>query len=63
MQYWIVEKKNRHALHGIFESAASAARHLKETIPVYVARGYFMDKSLTPDCFEIIPAPARNKKG
>lgn len=62
MTYHLVEKKNPHALHGVFDSYDRAMRHLKETIPVYVARGYFMDKSLTPDCFEIIPAPVRRTK-
>jgi len=50
----LVEKRNHLAVHGLFDSMASATRHLAETIPVYVARGYFMDKSLKPDDFEII---------
>ena len=54
MTWYLIEKKNPLAVHGIFSSEAGARRHLRETIPVYVARGYFMDKTLTPDCFTIV---------
>lgn len=60
--YHLVEKNNHHALHGIFHSKESAIRHLKEVIPQYLAKSYFMDKSLTADSFEIISAPIRSKK-
>ena len=53
MQYGLYEKKNPNALHGIFDSLERAEKHLKETIPLYVARGYFMGKTLTADSFEI----------
>lgn len=53
---WLVEKANHLALHAIFDSQQSAERHLREVIPDYCARGLFMDKTLTPDSFEIIPA-------
>jgi hypothetical protein len=49
----IVEKLNPNAVHGIFDSLARAERHLAEIIPVYVERGYFSDKSLRADSFEI----------
>lgn len=52
--YALVERDNPLALHGIFDTLASAERHLAETIPVYVARGYFMDKTLTQDSFMIV---------
>lgn len=54
MVYRIIEKSDRHAVHGVFDSLERAQRHLRETIPLYVARGYFTDKSLTPDSFEIV---------
>lgn len=54
MQYGLVEKKNRLHLHGIFESKERAEKHLKETIPLYVARGYFMDKSLKANSFKVV---------
>ena len=60
MTYHLIEKQNPLALHGIFDSLERAERHLAETIPVYVARGYFIDKTLTPESFAIVPAPARN---
>lgn len=56
MKYKIVEKKDHHAVHGIFSSRGSAEKHLKETIPLYVERGYFMDKTLKADSFEVVEA-------
>ena len=52
-QFKIVEKRNPLALHGIFDSRERAERHLREVIPEYVARSYFMDKTLTADDFEV----------
>jgi hypothetical protein len=54
MIYRIVEKNNRHAVHGVFDSLERAERHLREIIPSYIAKGYFMDKTLTADCFVIL---------
>ncbi len=50
----LVEVKNELAIHGIFDSEEKAKKHLKEIIPLYVQRGYFMDKTLTADSFKII---------
>lgn len=50
----LVEKKNRNAVHALFDSRERAERHLREVIPAYVARGLFMDKTLRPEDFEII---------
>lgn len=47
------------AVHGIFDSLERAERHLIKIIPVYVERGYFMNKSLKADSFEII----KNREG
>ena len=54
MEYAVVEKKNHLAVHGYFMTLDSAVRHLKNVIPSYAARGYFTDKTLTADSFEII---------
>lgn len=54
MSWVIVEKKNRLARHGIFDDRKRAEEHLQKTIPVYVAKGFFTDKTLTADSFEII---------
>jgi hypothetical protein len=54
-KFWLVEKADYLALHGIFDSLASAERHLRDTIPDYCARGFFMDKTLRPESFEVIP--------
>jgi len=60
-KFKIVEKKNHLAVHGLFDSKESAERHLMEVIPAYVARGYFTDKTLRADDFEVMDgrAPAR----
>jgi len=50
----LVEKKNHLAVHGLFSSLESAENHLKNVIPEYVEKRYFMDKTLTKDDFEII---------
>ena len=50
----LVEKKNRNAVHGLFDSRERAEFHLANKIPLYVARGCFIDKTLRVDSFEII---------
>ncbi len=54
MKFALVEKKNHLAVHGYFGSKERAEKHLRETIPVYVSKGFFMDKSLTVNDFEVI---------
>ena len=53
-KFKIVEKKNHLAVHGLFDSRDRAEHHLENVVPEYVKRGYYMDKTLTKDCFEII---------
>lgn len=55
MEYAIVEKNNHLAVHSYHYSYESAEKHLRETVPSYCARGFYMDKTLTPESFEIIP--------
>ncbi len=50
----IVERKDPLAVHGLFDSLDRAERHLREVIPLYVQRGYFMDKTLMPEDFIIL---------
>lgn len=57
----MVEKANHLAVHGIFSSMSGGERHLKEVVPDYIERGFFMDKSLTIDSFEIIEAPKTDR--
>lgn len=52
--YKIIEKDNPLAVHGLFDSRERAERHLQETIPDYVRRGFFMDKTLTADSFKVV---------
>lgn len=54
--YKLVEKNNHLAVHGLFDSKKRAERHLNEVIPKYVERGFFMDKTLTKDSFEVVSA-------
>ena len=54
MKIKIVEKHNHNAVHSIFDSLGRAERHLSVVIPEYCKKRYFMDKTLTPDDFEII---------
>ena len=56
MGWKIVEKKNHNKVHQVFSSLERAKRSLAEVIPDYCAKGYFMDKTLTADDFEIIEA-------
>lgn len=63
MRYALVEKRDHHAVHGIFSSKETAENHLRETIPVYVAKSYFMDKTLTANDFEVIQYHFERKHG
>lgn len=56
MTYHIVEKTNPHALHAICETLERAEHWINVKAPEYCAKGYFMDKTLTPDSFTIKPA-------
>lgn len=55
-QFKLVEKANHLHVHGHFDTKERAERHLKESVPDYCKRGFYMDKRLTSDSFEIIPA-------
>lgn len=54
MKYYIVEKNNTLAIHGIFNTLENAERHLNNVIPYYCEQRYFMDKTLQPLDFAII---------
>ena len=53
MQYLIVEKSNPLAIHCICDTLERAQHWLSVTAPLYVAKGYFTDKTLTADSFTI----------
>lgn len=57
--YKMVEKGNRLAVHGLFDTKELAEYHLRVRIPDYCARGFFMDKTLTPESFEIVPVEGK----
>lgn len=51
--FYVVEKKNPLAVHAQFDSLERAKRWLSINAPLYCGRGYFTDKTLTPDSFTI----------
>jgi hypothetical protein len=51
--YKIIEKANPLAVHCICHSLESAKRWLAVNAVTYCNKGYFMDKTLTPDSFTI----------
>lgn len=53
MKYIIIEKANPLAVHCICDTRARAQRWIDVNAPEYVAKGYFMDKTLTADSFTI----------
>ena len=57
--YKIVEKNNPLAVHAHCSSLESAERWIVVNAPMYCARGYFMDKTLTPESFAIRPMKER----
>ena len=52
-QYYVVEKKNPLAVHCIADTRERAEYWINHQAPISCARGHFMDKSLTPESFEI----------
>lgn len=54
MIFKIIEKANPRAVHAHCYSLESAKRWIEVNAPEYCARGYFMDKTLTPGSFTIL---------
>lgn len=50
----VIEKNNPLAVHAHCSTRESAQRWIDENASVYCARGYFMDKTLTPESFAIL---------
>ena len=51
--YRIIEKANPLAVHAICSTPESAQRWLNVNAVEYCRKGYFMDKTLTPDSFMV----------
>jgi hypothetical protein len=51
--YKVIEKANPLAVHVICDTLARAERWIAVNAPEYCAKGYFVDKTLTPDSFTI----------
>ena len=56
MRYLVVEKANPLAVHAHCSCLELAEYWIKELAPEYCSKGYFMDKTLTPDSFTIVKA-------
>jgi hypothetical protein len=54
MMYAIIEKNNPLALHAICDSLDRAQHWIAVKAVEYCAKGYFMNKSITPDSFTIV---------
>lgn len=50
----IIEKANPLAVHAHCDTKESAQRWLDVNAPMYCAKGYFMNKTLTPDSFTMV---------
>jgi len=50
----IVEKQNPLAVHCLCDTIERAQHWIYTLAPIYVARGYFTDKTLTVDSFTIV---------
>ena len=51
--YYVCEKKNPLAVHARCDTLERAQRWIDVNAPLYVAQGYFSDKTLTADSFTI----------
>lgn len=51
--YQVVEKLNPLVVHAICDNFEGAQRWIAINAPEYIAKGYFMNKSLTVDSFTI----------
>lgn len=52
--YKIIEKNNQLAVHAHCATLESAQRWIAVKAVEYCLKGYFMDKTLTPDSFTIV---------
>ena len=54
MKIKVVEKENHLAVHALFDYMERAQQWLNVNAIEYCRKGYFMDKTLTAESFEII---------
>ena len=53
MDYFVIEKNNPLAVHAICAAIERAQRWIDVNAVEYCEKGYFMDKTLTPNSFTI----------
>lgn len=54
-QWALVEIKNPLHVHAVFSYYGTGRRFLLQTVPEYVRKGYYMDKTLTSADFTVVP--------
>jgi len=62
VRYAVVEKANHRAVHEVFDTRERAEAFIAGIIPLYVAHGLYVDKTLRKDSFEVIPYWSRPSK-
>jgi len=60
--FYVCEKKNPLAVHAHCDTIEGAQRWVEVNAPLYVARGYFTDKTLTTESFTIRKAKQKSPK-
>jgi len=55
----VVEKLEKRAVHAVCDSMERAQHWINVLAPDYCAKGYFTDKTLTPDSFTIVEVDSR----
>jgi hypothetical protein len=58
MQFKVIETDNPLAVHAICDTRERAQYWIDVKAPAYVAKGYFVNKALTPASFTIIEVQA-----
>ena len=54
MNFKVIEVNNPLAVHCITDTKERAEHWIKIKAPIYIEKGYFMDKELTKESFKII---------
>lgn len=52
-RFYVVQKNDQNAIHAVCSTREGAQKWIDEFAPVYVQRGFFSDKTLTAESFEI----------
>jgi len=53
MRFYVVEKQNPKAVHCVCDTLERAQHWINTLAPLYVAKGFFVDKTLTAHSFTV----------